>query len=285
VPDRPGRELPTGRQYVDRVTDSQVSASIPTRGRGAGWVPNQHGAWAMLASPLLVGVLAAGPARVHLPLAAFWFAGYFAFFATGLWLKSRRRARYLPPVRAFAVLTTLLGAVVLLMEPRLIRWLPAFVVPLGIGLWSSARRRDRSLLSGLSTTVGSALMTLVAYDAGGGEQWLRAWVLAAVQAAYFAGTVFYVKSLIRARGDETFRRLSVGFHVACAVAAAAAVIGLQAADRPHPWGVSWWVVAVFALLAARAAWVPRLRTPLRPAQIGIGEIVSTLAVALASVLA
>jgi hypothetical protein len=49
--------------------------------RGPGWVPNQHGAWAMLVTPLLVGVLAAGPSAVHLPLAPLWFAGYLAFSA------------------------------------------------------------------------------------------------------------------------------------------------------------------------------------------------------------
>ena len=51
----------------------------------------------MLATPLAVGILASSPQWVHLPLTAFWFLGYFAFFAAGLWLKAppRRRARTL----------------------------------------------------------------------------------------------------------------------------------------------------------------------------------------------
>ena len=40
----------------------------------------------------------------------------------------------------------------------------------------------------------------------------RAWLLAAVIATYFAGTVFYVKTLIRERGSEPYYWLSVGFH-------------------------------------------------------------------------
>ena len=44
-------------------------------------MPTQHGAWATLVTPLLVGVLAAVPSAVHLPLAPFWFAGYLAFSA------------------------------------------------------------------------------------------------------------------------------------------------------------------------------------------------------------
>ena len=82
-------------------------------------MPNQHGAWAMLTTPFLVGVLSSEPRWVHLPLAALWAVGYFAFFATGLWLKSHRRARYLPPVRAYAAASLLLGALVLALRPDL----------------------------------------------------------------------------------------------------------------------------------------------------------------------
>ena len=102
--------------------------------RGPGWVPNQHGAWAMLATPLLVGVLASEPRWVHLALAAFWVVGYFAFFATGLWLKSHRKARYLPPVRTYGLAALVLGAVVLVIDPALVVWAPLFVPPLAVGL-------------------------------------------------------------------------------------------------------------------------------------------------------
>ena len=45
-------------------------------------------------------------------------------------------------------------------------------------------------------------MTLVAYDAGGGTDWARAWLLTAILAAYFVGTVLYVKTMIRERGSR-----------------------------------------------------------------------------------
>lgn len=233
--------------------------------RGPGWVPTQHGAWAMLASPLLVGILASRPAWVHLPLAALWFVGYFAFFATSLWLKAQRRAKLLPPVRVYGAASLALAAVVALVSPGLARWAPLFVAPLGIGLWAAARRRERATWSGLATVAGSALMTVVAYDAGGGTDPHRAWLLAAAQAAYFAGTVFYVKSLIRQRGNASFLRASIAAHVVLAAAMLA---------------VSPWLGLVFGLLALRALLVPR-RSP-RPAQVGAGEIVATLVVAIVS---
>lgn len=224
-------------------------------------MPNQHGAWGMLASPFLVGLLASSPRWVHLPLLALWFVGYFAFFAAGLWLKSGRRARFLPPVRAYGLATVPLAVLVLALRPELLVWAPLFAPLLLAGLVFAARRQDRSLPSGLATILAACLMTLVAYDAGLGEDWPRAWTLAGVLAAYFVGTLFYVKTMIRERHSRPHYRLSVGYHVAAAVSMA--------------W-VSWWLVGLFAVLAFRAALLPG--RPLTPKQVGIGEIAANVAV-------
>ncbi|MGC5584165.1 YwiC-like family protein [Ornithinimicrobium sp. W1665] len=236
------------------------------RRRRPGWVPNQHGAWAMLSAPLLVGTLASGPRWAHLLLAAFWFAGYLAFFAATLWLKSRRRPRHLAPVQVYVALATALGAALLLVEPTLVRWAPLFVVPLSVGMVASATRHERALIAGLATAAGSCLMTPVAYDLGPGERWTVAWILTGVLAGYFTGTVFYVKSAIRRRGSTVFLLLSVGYHLLLAVLALALL--------PH--GARLPLGGLALVLAVRAAAVPRLGWS--PARLGVGEIVATLAV-------
>lgn len=240
-----------------------------TRRRSPGWVPNQHGAWAMLAAPLFVGTVASGPTWVHLPLAAFWFTGYFAFFATGLWLKARRRDRWFPPVRVYVPAAMALGLVVLAVQPELVRWAPAFVLPLGVGLVAAAQRHERDLVAGLTTVTASGLIAVVAYDAGTGPGGSldRGWLLAAIQFAYFAGTVFYVKSAIRERGNTGFLRLSVGVHLATTLAMGA---------------VSPWLVGVFALLTLRAAVLPG--RGLTPGRIGVIEVVATVVVSTVSLL-
>ena len=221
----------------------------------------------MLASPFLVGVLASSPRWVHLPLLLLWFVGYFAFFAAGLWLKSGRRARYLPPVRAYGLATLPPALVVLLLRPDLVVWAPLFAPLLLAGLWFAARRQDRSLPSGLATILAACLMTMVAFDAGDGTDWTRAWTLTAVLAAYFVGTLLYVKTMIRERDSRTYYRLSVGYHVVVAVALA--------------W-VSLWLAGLFALLAVRAAVLPG--RGLSPKQVGIGEILANVAVVVLALL-
>ena len=241
----------------------------------------------MLASPLIVGVLAGGPRWVHLPLAAFWFTGYFAFFAASIWLKAGRRERDRPPVLCYTTGAAALGIATAAADPPLLRWVPVFVVPLAVGLWAAANRRERALLSGLTTVLGSSAMTLVSYAAGPGDDWRRATALAAVQALYFSGTVFYVKSLIRQRGNERFRAVSVGVHATATVAlAVGALLGRAAVTGPPldswPGAGIWWLVAVFAVLTLRAAVVPRFR--ISPARIGMGEIGATLLVDTVSLL-
>lgn len=225
----------------------------------------------MLTAPLLAGAVLAGPDWRHLLLGAFWFAGYFAFFALGLWLKSRRKPRYLPPLKVYLPLATVLGMAVLAVDPGLVRWAPLFLLPGAVGLVASATRHERALLSGLATTVGSSLMTMVAYDLGGGTSWTTAWLLTSVLAAYFAGTVFYVKSAIRERGNRTFLRVSVAYH---------AVIALAALLLPVPAGPV--LAAVGAALTVRAALIPPLGWS--AARLGIGEIVATLVVTTAALL-
>lgn len=221
----------------------------------------------MLITPLVVGAVSTGPRWAHLLLLAFWVAGYLAFFATGLWLRSGRRARYLPPARAYVLVAAVLGLAVLLVDPPLLRWAPLFALPLGIGLRAAATRRDRALLSGLATSLGSSLMTPVAYDLGSGADWSVAWQLTAVLAGYFAGTVLYVRSAIRGRDDPRVLAASVAFHAA--LAAAALLLLRFPADLA--------LAAVGVALTVRAALVPPLRWP--PARLGVGEIAMTVLVA------
>lgn len=244
------------------------------RKRGPGWVPNQHGAWTMLASPFVVGIIAAGPAWVQIPLAVTWFVGYFAFFALSLWLKSRRRAKYLPPVRAYGIATFVAGLTVLLMQPSLALWAPPFVALSAVSLYEASQRRDRSLLSGVSTVLAAGGMTYVVMAAAGPLDVARATFLTLAQLGYLLGVLLYVKTMIRERGNADFLRISIGWHLLITVAAAAWAI-------THP--MTWWLVGAYALLLVRAIVLPR--KALRPKKVGLMEIPLHVLVVVAALLA
>lgn len=257
----------------------------------------------MIVLPVGVGIALAGPTWTHVPLLATWWTGYFAFYATGLWLRSRRRPRYLPPVRVYGTATAGLGLALLVLAPDLAWWALPFAPLVAVTLWSSAHRRDRSLLNGAVTVLAAGLTTAVAYDAGtfgsGGlwgtgwlaagattalpgsspdgslTGWAWAWLVTALLTAYFLGTVLYVKTNIRERGNRAYLVVSAGFHLlgAAGTAALAAAGSLTAAHA-----------AVWVALAIRAVAVPvlaaRCGRPVRPTALGLGEVVLSVLVAL-----
>lgn len=255
-------------------------AAPPRRRRRVprGWIPDQHGAWAMLAVPLLVGVVASGGAWAQVPLALLWFCGYLAFYAVGQWLRSRRKARYLPPVRAYALACVPLGLLVVALSPGLLRWVPVFVPLLVVSLWCSHRRADRSLLNDAVTVLAACLMLPVAFDAAapaGAGGWPRVWYATILVLAYFLGTVLYVKTVIRERGSRRYLVGSIAYHAALVALPWAAWWVVDAvAPRPGPGPLDrlglGWTLAFFVLAALRATLVPR--TSATPKRVGTGEI-------------
>jgi len=255
-----------------------------------GWVPAQHGAWAMLVVPFVVGVAL----RAHdglalpwflLPLFAFWMLGYFAFNAGSLWLKAHpaRRRPLVTPLVTYAAASAAFGLLTLgAAGPGVLGWVPAYLVLLVPALLLAANRRERATLGGGLTTAAASLMALVVRfpDVAGLLAWTpqarSATAAAALVFAYFFGTVFYVKTNIRERGNPRFYALSVAWHVLALLAAAGLWAGALAS-------VGW--VGLFAAAALRAAVVPRLRPPVTPLRIGLLEIALSVAIVCIAALA
>lgn len=264
------------------------------RHRNDGWVPQQHGAWAMLVVPYVLGAIGliraggTGPREwALLPLLfVTWMTGYFAFNAASLWLKARprRRPAFVRPLATYGAVTAAAGLATLALVPRLLWWAPVYGLLTGVTFVLIHRGDERSVSSGLLTTVAASLMAATVQAWTPAEATADHWGLAGVCAAYFFGTVLYVKTLIRERGKPAWVWASGGYHgalvVACAALAAAG--GLPGAVD---WGRGAWVVwAVFFLaMTARGFLVPVLG-PLRgravtPRQAGIGEAVASTVIA------
>lgn len=251
--------------------------------KSSGWIPNQHGAWAMLVVPSITGVLLSSGAWRQLPLIAFWLVGYFAFFAGASWLKVRRGVRYRQPTYVYGAVSAMLGLLVLFVTPHVWPWVAVFVPLMGVSLVMSARKHERALLNDAVTIAAACLFGLVVFHAAWPDLRLadapRAGTMVGwtgVLFAYFFGTALYVKTLIRERTSVAYRRLSIGYHCAYVVClAAAAVYGWW--GTPSAW--PWLLALVGAGLLARAAALAGRRV--KPMHVGLGEIgVCALLVAL-----
>ncbi|MGV8967821.1 MAG: YwiC-like family protein [Cellulomonas sp.] len=226
----------------------------PAKRRLRRYLPPQHGAWAMLLVPFLVALITAGTDWLQIPLLIAWLAGYLLSYYALLALKTRRPARVGPQVRLYAAITVPAALVVVVARPEVMWFAPAYAALLAVNAWYAWRHRDRALTNDLASVVQGCLMVPVAATVAGVSPVavLEPFVIVLL---YFVGTVLFVKTMIRERGDASFLRISIGFHAAATVLA-----GLIA----WPWAI------LFAWFGVRAAWLPRYA--MTPKSVGFVEI-------------
>ena len=234
------------------------------------WIPNQHGAWAMLITPVVVGALAGTPSLWHIALLLCWLAAFCLNFYIQLAVKSRRPRRYQRQLALYGILTLSLGIGLVVHDPDVLRMLafavPAFIVNVVFVL----QRNERAWLNDV---VGIALGGIVGYGAFliGSDHVApaaatHAAIALALVSAYFIGTVCYVKTMIRERGNQRWLWISYLWHAAFIVAWVA---------------LGSWPGAITAVwLIARAIGMPQRGGS--PKLVGLLEIPATIAVALAA---
>lgn len=299
---KPARPRTTHEGETLRQAEARKQEKIRRQPGRKAWVPNQHGAWSMLVVPAIAGCVAGGfnwRVLVFLPA---WCAAYLAYWAWSQWLRTRsprRRALLILPMSVYSLFTLTLALILLMAAP----WIVEFVVPLAplfaIALWEVWRGRERSLLSGLSTTAAASLMTAVTYSFavhgkggflgtarlaglpgsspnGAVDGWGWAWLVTASMVAYFCGSVPYIKAMIRERFNTRLLARTVAYHAVCAVVAI-----VLAAIGWLPWAhaVLWVVLAVRSYVMPTWQWrlVKERSRPLRPGTMGIVELVLELA--------
>ncbi len=234
------------------------------------WLPHQHGAWAMLALPLLIGIAASRFVPGQLLLAVAAVAAYLASATLQAWLRARRRPSFVPSIVAYAAAAAFCTIPLIVLEPRLVL---AVVVLAPAGALTLAAARPgmpREVVLSLAHVAQASMLTPAAMLLAGGASAQVLAAATAIAAAEMAGSVFVVRSVIRERDNAGFAARSVGYHVAITLAAAATLPIAYA--------------ALAGFLTARAAALPvvrrRLATThrgLRPVHVGLVETVASIA--------
>ena len=247
-----------------------TAAPTPTRRRWTRtYLPTQHGAWAMLLVPFVLGSAASSFGWWSLPLLTAWLSAYLVSYYAFQGLKARRWVRYRAPLQLYGAVLVVSAVALVVYRPWVVATAALFVPFTAVNAWYARHRWDRYWLNGVVSVTQACLMVLVAYALGlglrladlegGSVDWSTPAQLYAAAWLYFTGTVFFVKTMIREAGDSSYYRASVGFHVAALLLA-----GL----------LDVWLMAPFALYLLRAVTLPH--RSLRPAQVGVVEIVNSM---------
>ena len=235
------------------------------------WLPRQHGAWAMLLVPFLLGVAASRPSAWQLVLAGAALAGYLTSATLQAWARARRPPAYRPPIVVYGAVFAVLGLILVVAFPALLLSI-VIVVPAGIIVFRGARPGTRRDLANSLALVAQVLVLVPAAAMVSGEIDIApVAAYTAVAAAYLVGTVLVVRSVLRERGNIAFVGLSVSFHM---VVTMLAVLVYPPAYALLAAGLTGRALAV-PLIQRR--WASGERT-LRPIHVGMVEIAASFAV-------
>lgn len=222
--------------------------------------PREHGAWGILLVPFATAV---GVARAwNLPVALLLVSVLCFYVARASWLK--RQWQWMAVFLAGSVLAA--GPLVVIWK---LWWLPVFAVVGGI---LASRPTGRTVAEQLAGMAGLTLTAPAAWYALTGQLDATAWWLWGVNAAFFAGGVFYVRMhLDAARKLPGCRTGNLIYHVALAV------LLLVLGDAGV---ISWPVTLAFAPLVVRAfVGTARLSPVLRIKRLGWTEVAHSVAFA------
>lgn len=243
--------------------------------------PPQHGAWAFLIVPLLLGSLLGADNWLGLIFSLTWVAAYpFSYFVSRAFLARVRRGSWTTRARSelhslipWAVLTLIGTSTLIALRPWIL--LPGVLI---VAIWSISiylawLGRERGITNDLLLVVLASLAPILMYAIANDEQSLNLiphsiWIAALVSLLFFMGSVLHVKALIREATNPKWHVASIGFHVAVVIA-----MGLTT----H----SWWLTIPFILALARTV---VMKPGMRPGRIGVIESVVALLVVICTVI-
>ena len=176
---------------------------------------NQHGAWAMVFMPLILGIAAGGFHPSQLFYAAGWLLMFFAADHVLMFIKRMKRKKdygYLKSALMFGAIALLLFIYPLIVEYRIIYFFLA-MIPLGaITSYFSMIKDERNIINDI---VAISIFSI----AGGGIAFLNAheWTLGItvvilVSLFYFVGSALVVKTIVRERKNIRYRNASYIYH-------------------------------------------------------------------------
>lgn len=214
----------------------------------------------MLLLPYLAG-LRFGLDWLQIPLLIGWITGWLFSYHALLAVKTRRFARVRVQTLTYGAICAAMLLPVVALRPALFWFAPAFAVLLAVNVVLVRGGQERASLNGMVSVTMASLMPMIVPATAKLDWAMGIWV-AGVAWLYLAGSVFYVKSMIREHGSVPHRVASAIYH--CAALGVAVFI--------------WpWLAVAFGIALVRALVLPA-RPRMRIAVVGGAEVGVSLAV-------
>lgn len=258
---------------------SSVGARVAARagrsaraGRKQSYFPPQHGAWAFIGLPVVVGFVVADWTPLLLCVAVAAIAAFpFSHFLTAI-LRYPHKERYVQPLALWFAVAGIPALVCVVFRPWLLFVGLAYIAVFAINVAFARHRLERSLANDLVFIVECVALIPVMWGIGATSQifalpsWssspVAMWALALLCLLAMVGSTLHVKSLIRERNNPHYPPLSLAWAVLCIPTAYLLGLAIDTA--------AWVLVIPYVYLLIRA--VALRSRSLKPGIIGVVEL-------------
>jgi hypothetical protein len=223
-------------------------------------LPKEHGSWAMFLLPVLLGTFLSGPEWRHLVFIFGWFFLYLASTPLLNIIRNKRKKKtMLPWLWRYSLISMVFLVPLLIQMPMLMLFGAGFLPFLLINVYFIKKRRERALLNDLSGILIFTLGGSASYYVGTEQFTSELFALIILTTAYFLGSAFYVKSLIRELKNPKFRGISNCYH------------GLLLLV---PFLLNWFMMIFAYLPSILKDWITPRNGKIKPMHSGIIEIIN-----------
>lgn len=245
-------------------------------------MPPQHGAWAFLGLPIVLGLTVAGISTTGLLLSVGFVVAYPASYFTIAYLRYPRRERFAKGLAIWLIPGAVIAALALWQRPWLLWVGLAYLIAFSVNLAFAKARDERNLVNDAVFIAECVAITPILWAASASDRgWAppslaqapaSLWVLTAFAALALISSTLHVRSLIRERRNAGFARISQAF-------AALSLVAAVALAWPGGTGPVVSTALAFGFLLGRSLTMHARQ--FKPGVIGMIELVGFILVALA----
>lgn len=168
-------------------------------------MPKEHGAWAMWISPYIIGILLTDFKWNHILL---FISILFAYLSITPLLQAFRRPKEQKEMYKlsfiYLLIAGVLGFPVLINYPKILFVLLLIAPFFAINIYFVKAKRERAFLNDLAGVIGLSSTSLVAYYVGSKAFSVEIFTIWLLIILFFVGSIFFVKSSIREKGNSNF---------------------------------------------------------------------------------
>lgn len=111
-------------------------------------IPREHGGWAMVSVPYIIGMAAAKPVLLHLPLFLAWLCLYMASYPFLQSLKkTSQRKTWISWGIVYALIAVVFLIPVLVFKPSMLWFAPVLLILIMVNVWHVLKKAERALLN------------------------------------------------------------------------------------------------------------------------------------------